>query len=257
MDERLKDGLIEFKVKSSYDGTEQPNLFLPSDSGEKRPLLVGLHTWSFDRFNQIGNMLPYAKENGFHLLLPEFRGPNLTSNPNAKEACGSEAAMKDIIDAIDYVCENYPVDEGKILLLGHSGGGHMSLMMAGNYTERFLAIGAFVPISDLAAWTEEAPGYAKHVKFCTDDSTEEMLRRSPVSYLEGLSRANLKIFHGKYDGCVPVTQSIKLYNKLMAEYPRCRVFLDVFDGGHQLDMSTAAYWFSTQLGKVKLTDVTG
>ena len=80
MDERLKDGLIEFKVKSSYDGTEQPNLFLPSDSGEKRPLLVGLHTWSFDRFNQIENMLPFAEEQNFHLLLPEFRGLGIATS---------------------------------------------------------------------------------------------------------------------------------------------------------------------------------
>ena len=257
MSAELIDGMFEFKVKSSYDGTEQPNLFRAASGKERRPLLVGLHTWSFDRFNQMNTLAPYAESNNFHLLLPEFRGPNLSGNPHATEACGSTAAMKDIIDAIDYVCANYPVDTDSILLLGNSGGGHMALMMAGNYPERFRAVAAYVPICNLVDWTEEAPGYGKHVKVCTGDDTEEMLRRSPISYLDGLARANLKIFHGKYDGCVPVTQSIKLYNRLMEEYPKSRVFLDVFDGGHQLDMNTAAYWFFTQLRGLDLKTVTG
>ena len=43
------------------DGSLQPSLFYKSESKEKRPLLVGLHSWSHDRFNQIGNMLPLAE----------------------------------------------------------------------------------------------------------------------------------------------------------------------------------------------------
>ncbi len=93
----------EIFVKSSIDSTMQPSLFFKSDKSGKRPLLVGLHTWSYDRFNQIHNMLPYAKEYGFHLLLPDFRGPNLSTNPEKHNACGSEIARQDIKDAIDYI----------------------------------------------------------------------------------------------------------------------------------------------------------
>ncbi len=70
----------------------QPSLFYKSETCEKRPLLVGLHTWSFNRFNQIDNMLPYAEKYDFNLLLPEFRGSNLNTNPNSTQACGSEFA---------------------------------------------------------------------------------------------------------------------------------------------------------------------
>ena len=58
----------EILIKSTLDGTMQPSLFYKSGS-KNRPLLVGLHTWSFDRFNQIGNMLPLAEKNDFNLLL--------------------------------------------------------------------------------------------------------------------------------------------------------------------------------------------
>ena len=57
----------EILVKSSLDGTMQPSLFYKSASKEKRPLLVGLHTWSFDRFNQIENMLPLAERWDFNI----------------------------------------------------------------------------------------------------------------------------------------------------------------------------------------------
>lgn len=256
MDERLKDGMFEFTVKSSYDGTEQPNLFLPANSKEPRPLLVGLHTWSFDRFNQIGNMTPYAKACDFHLLLPEFRGPNTKGNPRCKSACASEAARRDIIDAIEWAKKEYAIDESAIILLGHSGGGHMALMMAAHYPKLFRAVGAFVPICDLKLWHTEAPGYAPHIEACCGDG-DEMLRRSPITYLDTLAEANVKIFHGKFDSCVPVTQSLGLFAEMMAKYPKCKCYLDIFDGGHQLDMKAAAAWFASQLGKNNLVSVTG
>ena len=114
--------MIEINVKSSIDGTLQPNLFYAAKE-KNRPLIVGLHTWSYNRFNQIENMLPLAEKLSFNLLLPEFRGSNLESNPDCKKACGSEAAKQDIKDAIDYVLEEYKIDKENIFLLGLSGGG--------------------------------------------------------------------------------------------------------------------------------------
>ncbi len=52
----------EILGKSTLDSSMQPALFYKSESNEKRPLLVGLHTWSYDRFNHISNMLPYAQK---------------------------------------------------------------------------------------------------------------------------------------------------------------------------------------------------
>ena len=85
----------EILVRSTVDGTMQPSLFYQS-SNPGRPLLVGLHTWSYDRFNQIENMLPYAEKYDFNLLLPEFRGPNLVSNRQKTFACASIEAKTDI-----------------------------------------------------------------------------------------------------------------------------------------------------------------
>jgi poly(3-hydroxybutyrate) depolymerase len=174
----------EIYVKSTMDGTMQPSLFFKSDSVEKRPLLVGLHTWSFDRFNQISNMLPVCEQHDFNLLLPEFRGSNLESNPNCRQACGSELAKQDIKDAIDYLIDSDLVDKDNIFLLGLSGGGHMALLMAGMCPEYFKAIGAYVPITDLTKWAKENPKYSPHVLACCD-SEEEMLKRVRECMKEG------------------------------------------------------------------------
>ncbi len=247
----------EIFIKSTLDGSMQPSLFYKSESKEKRPLLVGLHTWSHGRDNQIGNMLPVAEKYDFNLLLPEFRGSNLPSNPICTQACGSELARQDIKDAIDYIIANEEIDEKNIFLLGLSGGGHMSLMMAGMIPEYFKAIGAYVPITDLEKWAEQNAEYGAHVKACCSGSVEEMRKRSPITYVDTIAKANLKIFHGKYDPCVPFTHSVNLYNAIIEKYPTASVYLDIFDGKHEIDMQTAMYWFMSQYIGVKKTLVTG
>lgn len=244
----------EILVKSTLDGTLQPSLLFKAEG--KRPVLVGLHTWSYDRFNQVKNMVPWAEKYNFHLLLPQFRGPNLISNPQCREACASALAKQDIIDAIDYLIAQGIADKENIFLLGSSGGGHMALMMAGYRPEYFKAIGAFVPITDLKVWAEENEKYRPHVLACCEDE-EQMLLRSPVSYAETILKANVMIFHGKYDPVVPVSHSLNLFAKLMALDPKARVFLDIFDGGHQLDMPQAMHWILSQYEEKKLTQVTG
>ena len=41
------------------------------------------------------------------------------------------------------------------------------------------------------------------------------------------------------------------------EYPSARVYLDIFDGGHEIDMDQAMYWLLSQYDKHTLTQVTG
>lgn len=246
----------ELNIISTLDGSLQPSLFYRASS-PNRPLLVGLHTWSYDRFNQIKNMLPFCEENDFNLLLPEFRGPNTKKNPHFAEACGSLLARTDIKDAIDYVIKNEQVDAENIFLLGLSGGGHMALLMCGFCPDYFKAAGAFVPITDLKKWTEENEDYKCHVLACCDNSEKEMLARSPISFIDEIARANVKIFHGKFDPIVPVSQSETLYAAIREKHPNAHVFLDIFDGKHEIDMTAAAHWILSQFGKKENVTVTG
>jgi dipeptidyl aminopeptidase/acylaminoacyl peptidase len=202
-------------------------------------------------------MLPYAEKYDFNLLLPEFRGANLIANKDCIYACGSEYAKRDIKDAIDHAIEVEGVDPDNIFMLGLSGGGHMALLMAGYCPEYFKAIGAYVPITDLKKWTEQNSQYKPHVLACCSNSEDEMALRSPVNYIDNIAKATLKIFHGKYDPVVPVTQSMELYQQIFLKYPGSKVFLDIFDGGHQIDMEAAMYWILSQYRCCSQADVTG
>ena len=246
----------EILIKSSSDGSMQPILFKKAEGEEKRPLLVVLHTWSCTRFDPLHRIKPFAEKHNFNLLLPEFRGPNLTTNPNCRIACGSGIARKDVKDAIDYITENFEVDTDNILLFGCSGGGHMALLMAGCYPELFKAVAAFVPITDLKKWYGQNPKYAPHVKACCGTKAE-MTRRSPISFMDGIAKANVKIFAGKYDKTVPVSHSEDFYYTMKKKYPDAKIYLDIFDGGHDMDLDLAAHFYYSQITKPQTDKVSG
>lgn len=245
----------EILIQSTIDGTMQPSLFYAA-SKSNRPLLISLHTWSFDRFNQLESMVPFAEKYDFNLLLPEFRGSNLDTNEHCTLACASLHAKQDIKDAIDYVVKNFDVDADNIFMLGCSGGGHMALMMCGFCPEYFKAVGAFVPVTDLNLFAEQNEEYRRHVLACCSGSQEEMRLRSPMTYADTIAKANVKIFHGKFDPLVPHTHSLQLYNRILQEYPTARVFLDIFDGEHELDLNAAASWFLSQYEDREIIEVT-
>lgn len=244
----------EIHITSSIDGTLQPSLFQKSDHKGPGPLLVGLHTWSFDRFNQVDTMLPLAEELGWSLLLPEFRGPNLKTNPIGREACGSLLAKQDIADAVTYVVNSYDIDDRNIYLLGGSGGGHMALLMAGFCPALWKAVASFCPITDVAKWYYENPHYTSHIHYCCggepdNENLEEYAKRSPITYIDEIAKSNVKIFHGRYDKSVPFTHSLNLYCQLSNKHPASKVYIDIFDGGHDMMIEDAKRWFLSQYEK--------
>jgi dipeptidyl aminopeptidase/acylaminoacyl peptidase len=248
----------EIFIKSTLDESMQPSLFFRASGDEKRPMIVGLHTWSHNRTNQIQYLLKLAENQNFSLLLPEFRGPNLIGNPNREKACGSLFAKQDIKDAIDFILSSESIiDRDNVFLVGLSGGGHMAMLMAGYCPEYFRAIAAFAPISDLERWRTTASGYRPHIDYCCNADPEEMLKRSPISYYDTIAKANMKIFHGRKDNVVPFEQSVDFFNEMSARYPSARLYLDIFDGGHQYDVSLCKHWLLSQYRPPKMQEVTG
>ncbi|MCA9450250.1 MAG: prolyl oligopeptidase family serine peptidase, partial [Candidatus Omnitrophica bacterium] len=142
------DAISEVKVESSFDGTQQPALFYSPSTEDSRPLLVGLHTWSGNYRQSMS--IPYAEwciEKNWVFIHPNFRGPNKTP-----EATGSEAAVQDIVDAVEYAKSHAKVDESRIYLVGVSGGGYSSILLAGRHPDIWAGVSAWVPLSDVKEW---------------------------------------------------------------------------------------------------------
>jgi dipeptidyl aminopeptidase/acylaminoacyl peptidase len=245
----------ELQIKSSLDGTLQPSLYYRPQTEKTVPLVVGLHTWSYDRFNQRENYLPLCYKYGWALLLPEFRGPNLASNPQKHDACGSRLARQDVIDAVHYVFKESAIDERNIFLLGCSGGGQIALLTAEDAPSLFHAVDVWCPVSDLMAWhrylVETQQRYYLDMEACIGGSPEqfayEYAGRSPVTAVEKLKDLPVSIHHGRHDDTVPYRHSVDFVSKLEA-IGNDHVYFDVFDGTHEQYPSHSFEWFARLAG---------
>ena len=216
------------RIPSSIDGSEQlviwhcPESAARDVQGQGVPLLVYLHSWS-GGFEQGVSLIGLAKKMGWVLVAPDFRGPN-----NRPEACASELASQDILDAVDYAKKHARIDSSRIILLGGSGGGHMALVMAARAPQVWAGVSAWVPISDLAAWHAESTArktnYAKMLEqSCggppSPTTESEYRKRSPLFHLAAAKAVPLDINTGIHDGhtgSVPVSHSLYAFNALAA-----------------------------------------
>ena len=220
----------ETYYKSAADNSQQPALvYAPKRADNKRPLLVALHTWSNDFLQEGGQPLfgEWCIENDWFLIHPNFRGKNRTP-----KALGSDLAVGDIVSAVEYMVEKYNIDEDRIYLTGTSGGGHMSLLMAGRHPEIWAGVSAWCPISDIQTWWEQKSTDSKNKRYATEiekalggrpgidkEATEQARYRSPLTYLSRAGNVNLDINHGIDDGrkgSVPFTHSLLAFNRVVS-----------------------------------------
>ncbi|MDO5582057.1 MAG: prolyl oligopeptidase family serine peptidase [Planctomycetia bacterium] len=217
---------------SAADKTMQPAVFYDPGKSDPVPLLVGLHSWSGDYRQINAYYLKEAKKRGWAMIFPNFRGPNWTP-----EGCGSDLAVEDIVSAVEYMKKRLKIDTSRIYLMGSSGGGYASMLMAGRHPEIWAGVCSWCGISDLADWYHETKAqdlpYSKHLeKACggapgTSPQIDEQYRhRSAITWGAGAKGVPLSLNHGIHDGhrksSVPLSQSVRLFNKIAPEEKRVR-----------------------------------
>jgi len=221
------DAVKVVEIPSSLDDHLQKAYFYPTDQTDAQPLIVSLHTWSGD-YTQKDPLMQQVLSNNWNYIHPDFRGANNTPN-----ACGSKYAINDIEDAISFALENANIDMHNIHVIGASGGGYATLYTFMNSKHEIASFSAWVPISDIEAWYFESKGrknkYADHILSATSSdsnqlNTEEARRRSPLfmdTPVKGRLDSRLNIYagvHDGYTGSVPITQSLKFYNKVIQDF---------------------------------------
>lgn len=209
------------------DGTRQHAIWFAPQTVGKKPLLVGLHTWS-STFASAGGDAVYAKwciEQGWAFVHPDFRGPNWTPS-----ALGSDRAVQDVVEAVAWAKTQTEVDESRIYLIGVSGGGHMAMLMAGRHPELWAGVSAWCGIADIAQWHREhlkngkPDRYAQNIEAAlghaptTHDAGAR--HRSPLTYLHLATEVPLDMAHGIHDGrtgSVPFIHSLQAFNQVAAK----------------------------------------
>lgn len=210
------------KVTSSKDGKAEPALFYNSGSAQKKPLLVVLHSWSDEYLQQAS--IPFciwAKKYDWVFIQPNYRG--IFQTP---EAMGSDLAVQDIVDAVNYAKENANVDPTRVYVTGASGGGMGSLLAVSRHPEIWAGVVAWVPVVDILDWysyNAKFPSrkYRKQIVAAaggdptrSDIAAEEVKKRSPITYLNQNIDVPIYIAHGIKDILVPPDHALKAYNLL-------------------------------------------
>ena len=218
----------EIQYPSSADNTPQPAMFYAPQTDKPVPLLVGLHSWGANYLQGVG--AGYAKwciENKWVLIHPNFRGKN-----NRPEAMGSELVVKDILSAVKYAKKNTKVDENRIYVIGWSGGGYASMLIAGRSPEIWAGVSSWCGISDLVKWHAETSAttriyYARQIEMAIGGNpqedkkaAEECRIRSAITYVKNAANIPFDINAGMNDNIVPVSQSLDAFNALAAEKDR-------------------------------------
>ena len=226
----LADKLPKFdsaKTISPLDGEEQSLLYWAPDGASESatPLFVFLHSWSSDYLQDNTKWFVECERRKWIWVHPDFRGVN-----QSPKACGSEFARQDILDAIRFARDTWKVDDERIYLAGVSGGGHMSLLMAGHHPEQFSAVSSWVGPNDLADWhrfhvkdgkpqkyaqmIEASLGGPPGASQAIDDDYRD---RSPVFQLSRVADLPVSIWAGVQDGhtgSVPISHSLRAFNAI-------------------------------------------
>lgn len=230
MKETEMQAVKEITYPCKFDGSQQPAMFYQAKGPGPRPLLVALHTWSGDHTQASRNYSDFCIENDWNFIFPNFRGPNWL-----EDGCGSELVVSDLEDAVAYMKHVTDVDPARVYLVGGSGGGHCTLLMAGRRPDLWTAVSAWCPISDIAAWHQQClntphKGYSEHIESAcggipasSEHAGKEARKRSPLTWLPNAANLTVDISTGIHDGhtgSVPVSQAIHAYNVLAAPEDR-------------------------------------
>ena len=212
---------------SSLDGSRQGTWFSPPVGTAPAPLLVVLHTWSFDWTYPEPRTAYFnlARARGWAFLAPDFRGPN-----NRPEACGSDLAVQDVLDAVAWAKAHAPIDDDRVFVAGPSGGGHMALLLAGRAPGVWAGVYAACPIFDLSDWhRQRAPEGGRKSQYAIDieqacgglpeERPDEYARRSPRTFMAAARAAGTHVdictgIHDGHAGSVPVSHAIDAFNAL-------------------------------------------
>jgi pimeloyl-ACP methyl ester carboxylesterase len=210
------------EISSTLDGTRQSIRFIEGAVGA--PLLVFLHPWSGNFTMDEPECNRLAQERQWTLIQPDFRGPNVRP-----EACGSELAQQDILDAVAWARTSLTWHPRRIFLAGVSGGGHMAMLMSARYPIIWDAVSEWVGISDLRAWyTEhlrdgEPQRYARDIEAClggrpgSESFGLQCPLRSPLGQLMAARDLAIDFNAGVNDGhsgSVPIHHTIDAFNEV-------------------------------------------
>ncbi len=223
----------------------QQYTFVPRklDPGKKHPAIVLPHGGVHGDFGTYHvHIVREMVERGYIVLAPEYRGSTGYGKEFYEAIDYGGLEVDDVVACADWAVEHLPVDGTRMAITGWSHGGLIALLAACSHPDRFKAVYAGVPVSDLITRLGyHEPSYTAqfaakyHVGKAPVDAVDEYRRRSPVWQVQKL-KTPLMVTSSTNDRDVNVVEVEQLILALKAAGKdfRQKIMKDA-PGGHSWD----------------------
>ena len=226
----------------SFDGLQVPAfLFLPKMNltSSKLPVIVHIHGGPESQYRPgFNSLIQYFVYCGYAVVAPNVRGSSgygkkYLALDDIKNRMDS---VKDLEYLHKFLEQDGRIDSSKVVLMGASYGGYMTLAGLTFYPKLWAAAVDIVGFSNLVSFLENTSLYRRALReaeygyLATDREFLESI--SPLNFIENI-KAPLFIIHGANDPRVPLSEAEQIYNKLKESGKKVELLV-YQDEGHGL-----------------------
>ena len=230
---------IEWK---SFDDLKISGFYYPASPKfkGKRPVIIMIHGGpegqSMASFLDSNNF--YTSEMGVSLVYPNVRGSSGFGKTYLEKDNGflREDSVKDIGALLDWIAKQPELDKDKIMIMGRSYGGYMTLATAFHYADRIKCSVDIVGISNFNTFLKNTEEYRRDLRRAEygDERDSKMAaffdKTAPLNNTDKIKKP-IFIIQGTNDPRVPVTEAMQMRDKLKAQ-GNTVWYLEAKDEGH-------------------------
>jgi protease II len=206
----------------------------------KRPVVINIHGGpegqSMASFLGANNY--YTNEMGVAFIAPNVRGSSGFGKTFLTKDNGylREDSVKDIGALLDWIALQPELDKDKIMIMGGSYGGYMSLATAFHYADRIKCSIDVVGISNFNTFLKNTEDYRRDLRRVEygDERIPEMSafmeKIAPINNVDKIKKP-IFIIQGKNDPRVPLSEATQMRDKLKSK-GNIVWYLEAIDEGH-------------------------
>jgi len=231
--------LIKWK---SFDSKEISGFYYKPSSkfSGRRPVIINIHGGpegqALPVFQAANNY--YLNELGVAIIYPNVRGSSGFGKTflAADNGMKREESVKDIGALLDWIAQQPNLDASRIMVIGGSYGGYMTLAVATNYNDKIRCAVDVVGISNFNTFLKNTEGYRRDLRRVEygDERDTAMAayfeQIAPFNHAEKITKP-LFIVQGGNDPRVPRTESVQMADKVRGNGTTVW-YLEAKDEGH-------------------------
>lgn len=215
--------LVKYK---SFDGLEiSAFLYLPKDAGKgpKSPVILSIHGGPESQERPFFSIVfQYFLSRGYAILAPNIRG----STGYGKKYTHLDDiklrgnAIKDVVYAVEYLKTQRTIDPDKIVIMGGSYGGYMTLAAITFYPDLWAAAVDIVGIANFESFLQNTGAWRRKLREAEygylDKDIQTLRKFSPIHYVDNI-KTPLFVIQGANDPRVPKSEAEQIVASVKAK----------------------------------------